>query len=154
MKSSSVISDILLASSLVFILVTTGFNNKAIGKPVVDDVAIKGYDSVAYFKVGKALKGSESIAFQWHDMTWYFSTQENRDLFAADPSKYAPQYDGYCAWAMTEGRLAITNPEVWRIVNGKLYLNCSQAAYEKWSKDVSGNINKADIIWKAKYEKK
>jgi YHS domain-containing protein len=117
-------------------------------------LAIKGYDTVAYFKLGKAVKGSESFTFQWHDMTWQFSSQEHRDLFAADPERYAPQYDGYCAWAMTESRLAITDPEVWKIVEGKLYLNCSQAAYEKWSRDIPGHIRKADAIWKEKFGKK
>ena len=111
------------------------------------DIAIKGYDTVAYFKIGKALKGNESFAFRWHDMTWYFLTDENRDLFAASPEKYAPQYDGYCAWAMTEARKARVDPEVWKIVDGKLYLQCSNAAYEKWSSDIPGNIKKADMNW-------
>ena len=117
-------------------------------------LAIKGYDAVAYFKLGKAVKGSESFSFPWHDMTWHFSSAEHRDLFAADPEKYAPRYDGYCAWAMTESRLAITDPEVWKIVDGKLYLNCSQAAYEKWSRDIPGHIKKADAIWKEKFGRK
>ncbi len=80
-------------------------------------------------------------------MTWYFTSQKNRDLFAATPEKFAPQYDGYCAWAMSESRKARTDPEVWKIVDGKLYLNCSQTAYEKWSRDISGNIKKADENW-------
>ena len=117
-------------------------------------VAIKGYDTVAYFNAGKAMKGSASFTFPWHDMTWQFSTKENRDLFAASPERYAPQYDGYCAWAMTESRLAITDPEVWKIVDGKLYLNCSKEAYEKWSRDIPGHIKKADAIWKEKFGKK
>jgi len=112
-----------------------------------NNLAIKGYDTVAYFKEGKALKGNDAFTFQWHEMTWYFLSKENRDLFAHAPEKYAPQYDGYCAWAMTEGRKAQTDPEVWKIVNGKLYLNCSKAAYEKWSKDIPGNIQKADVKW-------
>ena len=115
------------------------------------ELAIKGYDTVAYFKLGKAVKGGESASFRWHDMTWHFSSQEHRDLFAAAPEQYAPQYDGFCAWAMTESRLAITDPEVWKIVDGKLYLNCSQAAYEKWSRDIPGHIRKADAIWKEKF---
>jgi YHS domain-containing protein len=115
------------------------------------ELAIKGYDTVAYFKLGKAVKGNESFSFPWHGMTWHFSSMEHRDLFAADPGLYAPQYDGYCAWAMTESRLAITDPEVWKIVDGKLYLNCSQAAYEKWSRDIPGHIRKADAIWKEKF---
>lgn len=116
--------------------------------------AIKGYDTVAYFKLGKAVKGSESFSFPWHEMTWHFSSMEHRDLFAADPALYAPQYDGYCAWAMTESRLAITDPEAWKIVDGKLYLNCSQAAFEKWSGDIPGHVRKADAIWKEKFGKK
>ena len=118
------------------------------------ELAIKGYDTVAYFKLGKAAKGSESFTSRWHGMTWQFSSQEHRDLFAADPTRYAPQYDGYCAWAMTESRLAITDPEVWKIVEGKLYLNCSPAAYEKWSRDIPGHIRKADAVWKEKFGKK
>ena len=117
------------------------------GDPPAHAVAIKGYDTVAYFKDSKAVKGSESFTFPWHGMTWYFLTKENRDLFAAGPEKYAPQYDGYCAWALSENRIAITDPEVWKIINGKLYLNCSMAAYEKWSKDIPGNIKKADANW-------
>ena len=111
------------------------------------DIAIRGYDTVAYFNIGKAVQGNESLSFQWHGKTWYFSNKENKELFAAYPEKYAPQYDGYCAWAMTEARKAITNPEIWKIVNGKLYLNCSREAYEKWSRDITGNIRKADGNW-------
>lgn len=117
------------------------------GNLLDSDIAIKGYDTVAYFKTGKALKGNASFLFKWHDMTWYFLTEENRDLFAISPEKYAPQYDGYCAWAMTEARKAQVDPEVWEIVNGKLYLQCSKAAYEKWSRDIPGNIKKADMNW-------
>jgi YHS domain-containing protein len=129
------------------LLLLTGFGGMAAGESPVGDVAIKGYDAVAYFTASKALKGKETFTFQWHNMTWYFITKENRDLFATSPEKYAPQYDGYCAWALTEARKAQTDPEVWKIVDGKLYLNCSQTAYEKWSKDIPGNIKKADANW-------
>jgi YHS domain-containing protein len=135
----------ILAYLSLFIVLSTGSGvTAAEQKP---DLAIKGYDTVAYFKAGKAVKCTASFTFLWHDLTWHFSTKENRDLFAASPEKYAPQYDGWCAWAMTESRLAVTDPEVWKIVDGKLYLNCSQAAYEKWSKDIPGHIKKADSIW-------
>jgi hypothetical protein len=146
MKLQKVTAGILMSFSFVLLLLT-GLGGIAVGKSPGDDLAIKGYDTVAYFKDGKALKGNESFTFQWHDMTWHFSTKENRDLFAASPEKYAPQYDGYCAWALTESRKAITDPEVWKIVDGKLYLNCSQTAYEKWSRDIPGNIKKADANW-------
>jgi len=146
LQSWKTTSKILISLSFSFLLLAV-FGGIAIGKLPADDVAIGGYDTVAYFQVGKALKGNESFQFQWHGKTWYFSTKENRDLFAAGPEKYAPQYDGYCAWAMTEGRKAPTDPEVWKIISGKLYLNCSRSAYEKWSRDIPGNIEKADKNW-------
>ena len=136
----------LMSFSLICLLLNLS-SGTAVGKASQDDPAIKGYDTVAYFTAGKALKGNESFTFQWHGMTWYFATKENRELFAATPEKYAPQYDGYCAWAMTESRKAITDPEVWKIVNDKLYLNCSREAYEKWSRDIPGHIKKADANW-------
>ena len=145
MKLQQATNGILLSVS--FVLLLTGFGGRAVGKSPADDVAIQGYETVSYFKAGKALKGSEAFTFPWHDMTWYFSTKENRDLFANSPEKYAPQYDGWCAWAMTEERKAKTDPEVWKIVDGKLYLNCSREAYEKWSRDIPGNIKKADMNW-------
>jgi YHS domain-containing protein len=145
MKFQKVTDVILMSVSMVLLL--TGFGSTAFGQSPADTVAIKGYDTVAYFKAGKALKGNESFTSPWHGMTWYFSTKENKNLFAASPEKYAPQYDGWCAWALTESRKAVTDPEVWKIVDGKLYLNCSKTAYEKWSKDIPGNIKKADATW-------
>ena len=113
----------------------------------MDDLAIKGYDAVSYFTNGKTMKGNVSFTYKWHGKTWYFSNRENLDLFATGPKKYAPQYDGYCAWAMSEERMARTDPDVWQIINGKLYLNCSRSAHEKWSRDIPGNIRKADANW-------
>ena len=133
--------------SFTLMLLLAGISEVAAGATPEDTVAIKGYDTVTYFTAGKALKGTEDFIFSWHGMTWFFQSRENRDLFAAHPEKYAPQYDGWCAWAMTEARKAVTDPEVWKIVDGRLYLNCSPAAYEKWSRDIPGNIRKADEIW-------
>jgi YHS domain-containing protein len=146
MKSKKAIGRI-VKDFLFALLLLNGFGEVAMGNLPGSDIAIKGYDTVAYFETGTALKGNESFSFIWRNMTWHFSTKENRDLFAASPEKYAPQYDGYCAWAMTEARKAQTDPEIWKIVNGKLYLQCSQAAYEKWSRDIPGNIKKADMNW-------
>ena len=103
MKSQESISDHLRFISLYSYY---RIREVAMGELSGSDIAIKGYDTVAYFKTGKALKGNESFSFKWHDLTWYFSTKENRDLFTTSPEKYAPQYDGYCAWAMTEARKA------------------------------------------------
>jgi YHS domain-containing protein len=140
--------------SFTFVLLLAEIYGIAAGATPEDTVAIKGYDTVAYFAAGKALKGTEHFTFSWHGMTWFFQSRENRDLFTASPEKYAPQYDGWCVWAMTESRKAVTDPEVWTIVDGKLYLNCSPAAYEKWSRDIPGHIKKADEIWRKMQDEK
>lgn len=132
---------------LFALLLQPGLGSIAAGKTPDGDVAIQGYDPVAYFRAGEPKKGNESYTFRWHNLTWHFVGEENRDLFQANPEKFAPQYDGYCAWAMTEARKAETDPEVWKIVDGKLYLNCSRASFEKWRKDIPGNIEKADANW-------
>lgn len=146
MKLVNLIDRTLICLSITILLLIS-LGGLAAGQSPAGDGAIKGYDPVAYFKAGKPLKGNESFFFQWHNLTWYFLNGENRDIFVASPDKYAPQYDGYCAWAMTEARKAQADPEVWKIVNGKLYLNCSKTAYEKWREDIPGNIKKADTNW-------
>jgi hypothetical protein len=147
MKSLNSTGTIMISLSIMMLLMI-GFGGTASGESPPSEVAIQGFDSVEYFKDAKALQGSESFVSHWHNMAWLFLNKENMDLFAANPEKYAPQYDGYCAWAMSEAVISPSDPEIWKIVNGKLYLLCSQSAYEKWIKDIQRNIQKADEIWK------
>jgi YHS domain-containing protein len=110
-------------------------------------VAIKGYDPVAYFTAAKPTKGSSDHTFEWNGAKWHFASAANKDLFAAAPEKYAPQYGGYCAWAVSNGYTAPIDPDAWRIVEGKLYLNYNAEVRTKWQQDVPGNIQKADKHW-------
>ena len=110
-------------------------------------IALQGYDPVAYFQQSLPVKGSPEFSFKWMDATWLFSSAGNRDKFAADPQRYAPQYGGYCAYAVSQGHTASIDPEAWRIVNGKLYLNYSKAVQKTWEKDTAGYIQKADQNW-------
>lgn len=111
-------------------------------------VAIKGYDPVAYHTTGKPAKGSDKYELEWKDAKWRFASAENRALFEADPEKYAPQYGGYCAWAVSEGYTASVDPEnAWSIVDDKLYLNYDREVKAKWEKDIPGHIQKADANW-------
>ncbi len=112
-----------------------------------NDVAIDGTDPVAYFNESKPVQGSSQYKHQWKGTTWYFSSAENRDLFAQSPEKYAPQYGGYCAFAMANGDLVPIDPEAWSIVDGKLYLNYNQQVKSRWEKDIPGYIAKADQKW-------
>ncbi len=114
---------------------------------LVSGVAVGGYDPVAYFTVGKPVKGREDIALQHDGVTWRFASVENRDAFRADPAKFAPQYGGYCAWAVAEGYTAKGDPEAWRITDGKLYLNYNKSVQKTWEKDIPGNVRRGDANW-------
>jgi YHS domain-containing protein len=109
--------------------------------------AIDGTDPISYFDEGRPIEGDGDITYQWNGATWRFASTENRDRFAADPEAYAPQYGGYCAWAVSQGYTASTDPEAWSIVDGKLYLNYSLSVREKWERDVPGNIASANKNW-------
>jgi YHS domain-containing protein len=111
--------------------------------------AIEGYDPVAYFNDDQPVEGDSDYLYEWMGATWYFASAENRDLFVADPEKYAPQYGGYCAWAVSQGYTAKIDPQAWTIVDDKLYLNYSKDVRTQWSQDVRGNISKADDNWPA-----
>ncbi len=112
-----------------------------------EDGAIRGYDPVAYFKEGKAVKGKKELGVTWGDAKWSFSTQENLEAFKSNPAKYAPQYGGYCAYGTSEGHKAPTQPDAWSIVNGKLYLNYNKDVQSDWKKNQSELIEKANRNW-------
>lgn len=86
-------------------------------------MAIAGADPVAYFTESQAVIGSAEFSHEWNGATWHFASAENRDLFSADPEKYAPQYGGHCAWDAAQGYVATIDPTAWSVVDGKLYSN-------------------------------
>jgi YHS domain-containing protein len=110
-------------------------------------LAIKGTDPVSYFTEGRPVKGKSNYTYKWKDAEWRFSSEENLSLFKGSPEKYAPQFGGYCAWAVSQGYTAGIDPEAWKIVEGKLYLNYSLRVQKKWSQDIPGNIQKAEKNW-------
>jgi YHS domain-containing protein len=113
----------------------------------LEGVGAGGYDVVAYFAEAKAVSGSETVTAEHDGITWRFASEANRDAFKADPAKYLPQYGGYCAYAVSKGATAAGDPEAWTVHEGKLYLNLSPAIRETWSKDIPGNISKAEANW-------
>ena len=114
---------------------------------ITNSQAIRGYDPVAYFKVGKPVKGNESYHYQWKNTTWLFATKEDLELFSRNPEQYSPQYGGYCAYGLSEGHKAPTDPNAWTIVEGKLYLNYSPKVKEMWMKNQKERIQVADKTW-------
>jgi YHS domain-containing protein len=119
----------------------------AIYKGLFDEAAVGGYDAVAYFTSGKPVEGSKAFEYKYKDVTWRFASADNLAAFKADPTKYAPQYGGYCAWAVSQGYTAKGDPKAWKIVNGKLYLNYNLDIQKKWEKDVPGLVAKGDSNW-------
>lgn len=114
-----------------------------------DRTALKGYDPVAYFTDGMPVKGDTRYRHEWKGAVWLFAGEEHKALFASDPEKYAPQYGGYCAYAVSQGTTADIDPESWTIVNGKLYLNLDRDVQRLWEQDISGYIRQADRNWPA-----
>lgn len=109
--------------------------------------AIKGYDPVAYFTVGKPVKGDPKISFHWNDADWFFSSQGNLEAFKSTPEKYAPQFGGYCAYGVSDNHKSPTEPGAWTIVDGKLYLNYNSNVKSMWNKDRADRIKKANELW-------
>lgn len=123
----------------------------AADKPVYtgfySDVAVSGHDAVAYFTDHRPVKGDARFTYAYQGAKWQFASAANRDAFAADPARYAPQYGGYCAWAVAQGSTASADPALWKIVDGKLYLNYDADVQKKWERDIPGHIRKADKSW-------
>ena len=112
-----------------------------------DSIAIRGADPVAYFTENRYVPGSADFTYEWADATWQFASAENRDMFALTPEQYAPQYGGFCAWAVAEGYTAPVDPNAWEIVDGKLYLNYDARIQRRWQRDIPGNIARANENW-------
>lgn len=112
-----------------------------------EGVALHGHDPVAYFTDGKAVPGAARFEHQWNGARWRFTGAANRDTFAKAPEKYAPQFGGYCSWAVSRNYTADVDPNAFAVVNGKLYLNYSTDVQARWKVDRDGNITKAEANW-------
>ncbi|ASG08353.1 MULTISPECIES: YHS domain-containing (seleno)protein [Vibrio] len=110
--------------------------------------ALSGYDTVAYFTKGEPVKGSSDFSTLYKNAQWYFSSKENLELFLNNPNQYAPQYGGYCAWAVSEKNdFAPGDPNQWAIVDGKLYLNYDKKIKTLWDTNQAVHIQQADKNW-------
>jgi YHS domain-containing protein len=112
-----------------------------------NNIAIQGFDPVAYFESGKAIKGNQEISASFQETTYYFSTENNKELFLKNQVQYVPQFGGFCAYGMSEGYEAPIQPEAFTIVDNKLYFNYNLKVKEKWQKDQQTRIQKANENW-------
>ena len=147
---SSALGALLLAGSVYAAnaINTFGEGGGYFSDPPRTDVAIRGYDTVAYFTDHKPVMGKDGFVYEWMGAKWKFASQEHLDLFKADPAKYAPQYGGYCAYGVAKDHLVKIEPDQWSVVGGKLYLNYDASVSAKWKKDIPGYIKTADDKFK------
>ncbi|WP_084397536.1 YHS domain-containing (seleno)protein [Henriciella aquimarina] len=111
--------------------------------------AVGGYDPVAYFTESRPVEGKKEFSTEYQGAEFRFASAENLSEFKANPEKYAPQYGGYCAWAVAEGKTAKGDPDHWKIVDGKLYLNYNKKIQDRWEQDQASYIDKANTNWPA-----
>jgi len=144
----------LTATAFVALSATAAFA----GDQYIDETgfAVSGYDVVAYFDLPQSaigtpqvsgIPGSADITAEYNGATFAFSTEENRDKFVANPAQFAPQFDGHCAYGVAQGGKVPANPNLWRVVDGKLFLNITRNVVGFWEEDVPGNINSANGNW-------
>ena len=117
------------------------------GDVAVSTTGLSGYDPVAYFTDGKALRGNAFHVTVQDGVTYAFASDEHKTLFKKNPEKYLPAYGGYCAYGVALGKKFVADPEIWKIVGDKLYLNLDKGIQQKWDKDIPGYIMKAEKNW-------
>ncbi len=115
--------------------------------------ALGGYDAVAYFVVQTAVEGNPKYEYAWNGAKWLFSSEENMKKFQQNPESYAPQYGGYCSYAVSEGYTASGDPKAWKVTDGKLYLNYNPQVKETWEKNEAERIEKGTKNW-SEFQKK
>ena len=148
MKLKSIGVAVALAFAPLLIAAPAAYAEKApIYTGSFSNTAVEGHDPVAYFTQGKPVKGSKDFKTTYQGAEFRFSTAANLALFEADPAKYAPQYGGYCAWAVSQGYTAKGAADNWASADGKLYLNYNAKVQKTWNEDRAGFIEKADAAW-------
>jgi YHS domain-containing protein len=139
------------AMSMLALAPTSAFAVKQTGgeyNTLFAGLGAKGYDVVSYFTDKKPMQGSDKFTVSYGGVTWQFATAEHRDMFKAEPGKYAPQYGGFCSWGVAQGKLFDVDPvHGWTVSNGKLYLNFNEDLNKTFARDTAGFISKAEGNW-------
>ena len=133
--------------SIIAILMALVFGNASANNEVSAPV-MGGYDPVSYFDSNEPLRGDGHYAVTYNGGTYLFAKKTNKQKFEANPEKYAPQFGGYCAFGVAVGKKFHSDPTIWKVVDGKLYLNLNKDIQNKWNKNINGFIAKADTNWK------
>lgn len=147
MKRRALLAALVLSLTPAVFLPAPALAEPPVYTGTFDNIAVQGYDPVAYFTDAKPVKGSKDFVVTYQGAEFYFANAANRDAFKKDPAKYAPQYGGYCAWAVSQGYHAKGDARNWKIVDGRLYLNYNTSVQKKWEADIPGFIAAANEQW-------
>ena len=138
----------ILKSIAVFALLSVAaFAGDLVNVSGASKAAVSGYDTVAFFTDGKPVNGSPFIAAEYQGATYFFASEEHKQLFTANPAKYAPQFGGFCAFGVALDKLFPVDISTWQVRDGKLYLNLNPDILKKFNDDFGGNVAKADKNW-------
>ena len=129
------------------LLASSAFAGELVNISGASKIAVSGYDPVAFFTEAKPVNGSPFITAEYQDATYFFASEEHKKLFAENPTKYAPQFGGYCAYGVSLGKLFPVDINTWQVRDGKLYLNLNADVLKKFNADLSGNVAKAQKHW-------
>jgi len=145
MNITTLIKSVAIAATLV--ISSISFAGDIDVSTDANDLAIHGYDAVSYFTDSKATKGNQKYTATYKSAIYQFSSEENRNQFKQNPEKFAPQFGGFCAMGVALNKKLDTDPNAWKIVDGKLYLNLNKAVQKKWLSDVPGYLATANRVW-------
>lgn len=126
---------------------TTAHAVDPINTGLLGNTAVKGYDVVAYQTENRPVKGSGKFVYEWKGAKWQFASAAHLKLFEQNPERYAPQYGGYCAYAVARDYTAGIDPEAWTVIGDKLYLNYSKDIQKQWEANRDADIASADRNW-------
>ena len=151
-KSRLIVLPLLLACALLLASCAATPGKVSVKKPIPatninDGYAVHGYDVVAYFDEGQPVNGDAAHTYEWQGARWRFASADHRERFIRNPQHYAPQFGGYCAYAVSRGTIADGDPLQWAVVDDKLYLNNNAFAMQLWNRDRPGNIKAGDVNW-------
>lgn len=136
-----------LALTALFAAAPAHADEPPVHTAMFSNVAVGGYDPVAYFTDGRAVRGSTQHRIVHQGFEYRFASAAHLAAFRANPAQYTPQYGGYCAWAVANGYTAAGNPRNWRIVDGRLYLNYNDEIQQRWERNIPGFITSANTNW-------
>ncbi len=151
MKYAIIALSILVVAGFAAVGVLIGTNRDTAAGRInksADNVAIRGFDTVAYFDESAPVEGKPELAFVWNGAKWLFSNRENLEKFKADPAAFAPQFGGHCSWAASQGYTADGDPTAWKVVEGKLYFNYNADVKKKWEANQDSLIKAGEANWK------